>query len=383
MHRQHPNSQPSASQRDFVFTNWPERSIETNKLRNPMKSLRLLSAMVCLALALPAFAQDIHFSQFYLSPVNLNPALTGVMNCNIRIAANYRNQLSSILRSDSYNTYSVSYDQKIPVGRYDYFGFGAVFWGDQAGSANFSTLTGKAAFSYSKRIAGNRSSSHYLVAGVEAGVAQRSLDFLNLRWGLQHDGQGGFDPTLPSGEGQVPWNDNVLFADLGAGLLWFSVWDNGANFYAGAAFHHLNRANQALEEGAEDLVFTRFTGHAGGEVPLSDRIGLAPGIITMFQGPSFQVNGGTSLKFMLGNQRTEVFHIGLWGRLARQQESGLLADAVIISSRFDYRSFTIGFSYDINTSKLAQASNAQGAFEFALMYQICGKENRGVYCPNF
>ena len=30
-----------------------------------------------------AKAQDIHFSQFYLSPLNLNPAMTGVMNCNI------------------------------------------------------------------------------------------------------------------------------------------------------------------------------------------------------------------------------------------------------------------------------------------------------------
>ena len=74
-------------------------------------------------------AQDIHFSQFYMSPLNLNPALTGVMNCNVRLVANYRNQWASVLKSNAFKTYSVSYDQRIPVGRYDYFGVGGSFWG--------------------------------------------------------------------------------------------------------------------------------------------------------------------------------------------------------------------------------------------------------------
>ena len=45
--------------------------------------------------------------------------------------------------------------------------------------------------------------------------------------------------------------------------------------------------------------------------------------------------------------------------------------------------FNIGFSYDINTSTLRTASNGNGAFEFSLVYKICGPERRGVYCPNF
>lgn len=69
-------------------------------------------------------AQDIHFSQFYMAPLFLNPAMTGVMNCNHRVIANYRNQWASILRSNAYNTYNVSYDNKMPVGRYDYLGVG-------------------------------------------------------------------------------------------------------------------------------------------------------------------------------------------------------------------------------------------------------------------
>lgn len=341
---------------------------------------------VCLFMlgAFSLSAQDIHFSQFYLSPLNLNPALTGVMNCNVRLTANYRNQWASVLRSNSYNTYSVSYDQRIPVGRYDYFGVGGTFWGDRAGEADFSTLTGKLSFSYSKKMGGYRDQAQYLVVGAEGGVAQRSIDFLNLRWGTQHDGEGGFDPNLDSQESRFD-RDNFIFADLAAGLLWFMVFDENNNLYLGGAFHHLNRSNQSFSSEEEDLLYSRFTVHAGGEFMLGDRSGLVPGVIVMSQGPSFQVNAGTSLKFLLGKTRRnyQAFHLGLWTRISNKIETGVLNDAVILSTRFDYNNFNLGFSYDINVSPLQPASNNNGGFEFALVYQICGPEKRNVYCPNF
>ncbi|MBI5914879.1 MAG: PorP/SprF family type IX secretion system membrane protein [Bacteroidetes bacterium] len=331
-------------------------------------------------------AQDIHFSQFYLSPLNLNPAMTGLMNCNIRLTANYRNQWASVLKSNAYSTYNVSYDQKIPVGRYDYFGVGGTFWGDQAGEANFETVTGKISGSYSKRMAGSRKEAHYLVVGAEVGLAQRSIDFLKLRWGTQHDGQGGFCNGCPSLEENI--QDNFLFADASAGLLWFSVFDENNNFYAGAAYSHLNRANQSFWSGEKDFLYSRFTVHAGGEFELAPRFGLVPGVIVMKQGPSFQVNSGTSFKFLLGSGRGnfsnyQAFHLGTWVRISNKVQTGILTDAVILSTRFDYNQFTLGFSYDVNVSALKPASNRNGAFEFALAYKFCGNERRGVYCPNF
>jgi len=342
---------------------------------------------VCLFVlgALSLSAQDIHFSQFYLSPLNLNPAMTGVMNCNIRFVTNYRNQWASVLKSNAYSTYSVSYDQRVPVGRYDYFGFGGTFWGDRAGEASFATMTGKLSLSYSKRMSGGRNDAQYLVVGAEAGAAQRSIDFLKLRWGTQHDGQGGFDPELDSMEEPTFDRDNFIFSDLAAGLLWFSVFDKNNSLYLGGAFHHLNRANQSFSSSDEDLLFSRFTVHAGGEFLLGNRFGLLPGVIVMSQGPSFQVNAGTSFKFLLGNSRynDQSFQLGLWTRISNKIETGVLNDAAIISSRFDYNNFSLGFSYDINISPLRAASNAYGGFEFALIYKICKPERRGVYCPGF
>lgn len=350
-----------------------------------MKSLTsLVATALFLLTALSLSAQDIHFSQFYLSPLNLNPAMTGVMNCNVRLTANYRNQWASVLRSNAYNTYSVSYDQKIAVGRYDHFGIGGTFWGDRAGEANFSTLTGKLSLSYSKKMSGGRNNGNYLVVGAEGGAAQRSIDFLKLRWGTQHDGLGGFDGNLDNQE--TGFNrDNFIFADLAAGLLWFSVFDKDNSLYFGGAFHHLNRADQSFSEGAEDLLYSRITAHAGGEFKMSERFGLLPGVIVMSQGPSFQVNAGTSFRFLLGSgsDAAQSFQFGLWSRISNRVESGVLTDAAIISTRFDYDNFSLGFSYDINVSPLRPASNANGGFEFALVYKVCGPQRKGVYCPNF
>lgn len=349
-----------------------------------LRQLTLLSAFVAMVFSLGA--QDIHFSQFYLSPLNLNPAMTGVMNCNVRIAANYRNQWASVLRSNSFRTYSVSYDQRIPVGRSDFFGVGGTFWADRAGSADFATVTGKLSGAYSKKMGGTRNYGHYLVVGAEAGVAQRSLDFLKLRWGLQHDGSGGFDETASSGEENNFDRTEFTFAELGAGLLWFMTFDKNNNLYLGGAFHHLNRADQSFSSESTDLLYSRITAHAGGEFMVSNRFGLVPGVIMMSQGPSFQVNAGTSFKFLLGTGRStgsQSFQFGLWTRVSNKIESGVLNDAIIANTRFDFDNFTLGFSYDINVSPLKTASNGNGSFELALQYKICGPARRGVYCPSF
>lgn len=335
-------------------------------------------------------AQDIHFSQFYLSPLNLNPAMTGVMSCSHRLTVNYRNQWASVLKSNAYNTYSVGYDARIPVGRYDNFGIGASFWGDQAGELSFSTMEARLHAAYSKRLSGNRKKANYLVAGVEAGAAQRSIDFLAARWGTQNDG-GVFNPNLPSQE-EFDYN-NFLFADVSAGLLWYGIVDENTNYYVGAAFSHLNRANQSFNDGNEDdeafeAYYSKITVHAGADWLLGDRLALLPGIVVLSQGPSLEVNGGTSVKFKLGNTSsrggsTQAFHVGAWARVSNFLDQGVWMDAVVLSTRFDFNEFTLGFSYDVNVSNLQPASNSNGAYELSLIYKVCNPDRRGVFCPDF
>jgi len=349
-----------------------------NKLR-----LSLIAALALLTSV--AMAQDIHFSQFYMSPLTLNPAMTGVMNCNTRFVANYRNQWSPVIPGNAYNTYSVSYDQKVPVGRYDNFGFGVNLWGDVAGQLNFQTLTAKLTGAYARRVGGTRKKANYIVAGAELGLSQRSVDFLRAQWPSQAGSDGLFDPTLDPGENFDNIDDNFLFGDVGLGLLWFSVLGDRTNYYLGVSYSHLNQANLSFYDDEVVAYFSKVTAHAGGEFELgTSDVSLLPGIVAFFQGPSMEINGGTSVRFHFGSAYDEQsFQLGAWFRVANHYEKALTADALILSTRFDFDQFGIGFSYDINVSSLRQASNSNGSFEFSLVYLLCGPQNRGVYCPKF
>ena len=359
-----------------------------------MRNLYLITLFALVLGSGSVLAQDIHFSQFYQAPLHLNPAMTGVMECTQRLTANYRNQWSSVI-SNEFQTYSASYDMKIPTAQYDYFGVGLSLWGDQAGSGRFATYQARLSGSYSKYMGGGRSESHYLVVGADAALSQRSLNIAKLQWGTQHDGFGEHDPFAPSLESFS--QDQFLYADMSVGLLWFSRLDDNLNFYIGGAAGHINRPKQSFFDNNDVKLYTKYTIHAGGELGLNDNISFLPGAVVFFQGPSFQVNAGTSARFYLNgsSNSSESFQIGAWTRLVNNYEWGISdtgletegtklgADAIIISARFDYGHYGIGFSYDVNVSDLKTASNSRGSFEFSLIYNICGNESRRVYCPKF
>jgi type IX secretion system PorP/SprF family membrane protein len=272
----------------------------------------------------------------------------------------------------------------MPVGRYDYFGFGANVWGDVAGALDFGTLTLKLSGSYARRVGGDRRKSHYLVLGAEAGASQRSIDYTNQQWPSQVN-NGEHDPTIDPGEGNLP--DNFLFGDVGVGLLWFSILDKKTNFYIGGAFNHLNQANLSFyrEDGdAVEKYYSKAVLHAGGQFPMGDGdVSLVPGAVFFNQGPSLEINAGNSFRFNMDGNNDQSFQVGAWIRLARHFEKPLLTDAIILSTRFDVSNWGIGFSYDINVSSLSQESRGNGGFEFSMIYLVCGPQSRGVYCPKF
>ena len=353
-----------------------------------MRMKHLLSTLMIVLSIGGITAQDIHFSQFYQSPLNLNPAMTGVMNCSQRIVGNYRNQWASVLGSNAYNTYSVSYDRKMAVGQTDYFGVGGTLWADIAGASRFGTRQAKLSFSFSKKIAGSRNNSHYIVAGAEGGMTQRRVSEGDLRWPSQVSG-GVFEPSAGSAE---PIQDNnFLYPDLSGGLLWFANIDKNS-FYAGAAMHHLNQPNVSFL-GNEESLFTRLTVHAGGELSMTKKLSVLPNVIFLDQGPHMEINAGASLRMAIDAGATNQYlQFGLWYRLGQQVAStgvpgdfttSLHSDAIILATRFETGNYGVGFSYDYNISELATGSTANGSFELSVVYLFCGNESRGVYCPTF
>src|SRR4030095_2054572 len=85
-------------------------------------------------------AQDLHFSQFFNSPLLTNPANTGfIPDADYRLGANYRNQWANI--PIPYKTMSIWGDAQVFRNRFEtgWVGLGGVILRDVAGSGNLTS----------------------------------------------------------------------------------------------------------------------------------------------------------------------------------------------------------------------------------------------------
>jgi type IX secretion system PorP/SprF family membrane protein len=349
------------------------------KLRNIFKL-----SVLALFTSFSAEAQDVHFSQFAVSNLTMNPATTGVMSCNMRASAIYRNQWGSVMGSNAFNTFGFGIEGKFNSGRHDYWGAGMSFWADKAGASNFSSVQASFSSSYLKKIGGRRSNEHYLVAGGQIGFNQRSLSLDKLRWGENWNGTG-FDGSLSSNE--TLFNTSTTVADVNVGLLWFSALDrkNKNNVYGGFALHHITGGNLSFTKQQTEPLYTKLTIHGGGEVRLDRRLALVPGAALYFQGASTMINAGTSIKFDFSKRSSssQAFTVGAFLRTTNKLESGMSPESIIMLVRTRYSSHHFGFSYDINISPLVVATGGNGAFELSYVYTMCGQRGRRLGCPTF
>lgn len=352
------------------------------------KVLTHILFLLAILLTVDMYGQDIHFSQFYMSPLNLNPSMAGLINGSQRVIVNYRNQWAPAIGSASYNTYSASYDRRLPVGQDDYFGIGGTLWNDVAGDTKFGSSQAKLSISFSKKIGGSKKKSHYISVGAEGGFTQRRVRTGDLRWLTQVDlNTAEFCPGC--GTPDVIPNNNFFFGDLSGGIMWFSNLGDRTNIYAGAAMHHLNEPNVSFFDVVDNL-YTRKTFHAGGEYPLNSKLSIKPNAIYMIQGPHKELNAGASMRFKAKGSGTvarngagRFFELGGWYRVGSKAQGGINSDAIILAARFDVDQYGIGLSYDYNISGLAQAAPGNGSFELSLIYLFNDNLSRGVFCPVF
>ena len=173
-------------------------------------------------------AQDPVFSQFYSTPLLLNPAFAGTTFAP-RIAASYRNEWPTATDVGvAYSTYAVSYEQFVEQAN---SGIGLMVLSDDAGDGLLKMTNFMASYAY--RIAVN--DDLQIKLGVEAGFRQYALDWDKLVFLDQiHPIEG---PVLPSSEIQPDALSNTIF-DAGAGLLVFS-----SQFYGVISLHPLTTPN--------------------------------------------------------------------------------------------------------------------------------------------
>jgi len=334
----------------------------------------IILVIIQLPVMYECFGQDIHFSQFNNSPLNLNPANTGFFLGTTRVVLNHRNQWSSV--TIPYSTFSAGVDMQVFKRKFfqDIFGAGITLNRDKAGDSEFGTTQANLSFSYIKAL--NRKNNHFVSVGIQTGMAQRSVNYTRLVFDNQYNGDL-YDPNLFHGE-QFS-RESFWFADISGGLHWYYQAENRLHFNAGIGGFHLNTPKQSLLNDGDVKLDSKFILYGNNQSELNDKMDLLPGFFLAFQGPYTEVVYGSQIKF-IRNKNTNFYSAINAGIYIRHN------DAVIAVLGLDHRKISVGLSYDINFSGLKAASNYMGGFEISGIYifnKTRQQKIKEVPCPIF
>ena len=305
-----------------------------------------------MALGTEGRAQDAHFSMFHMMPLQLNPAMTGFFDGDVRVGAIYRNQwFTTGSTGTKYETYGGYVDGDVRVGKRkeDYIGIGGSFIRDVAGDQALTTSDAIVSVAYSKAF-GYRT-KHSLALGLEG-------EFMSK----QFSGNGAvFAGGIPENIGK----SNIAI-DATVGLRYNVEFQKRVSMYLGFAYAHVSGAKERFVNNDAQKLNSKIVVHGGALIGLNNKFNLIPNILFEMQGAALEANVGACGQLIFGEPYKSVnsFSFGLNARFARP-EGG---DAIIPNVKLDYHHVIIGVAYDINVSNLKRVTNTVGAIEVGVAY---------------
>jgi len=292
---------------------------------------------------------DPHFSQYYMYPSYLNPALTGVFDGDYRVTGIYRSQWGNI--TSPFSTPGVAAD----FSGNKSLNYGVSLLQQSAGDGGYNYLTAYGNVAYTGIRLGALGNQR-IVFGLQAGMIQRRFNPSKLSWGDQWNPITGYNPSNPTAE--FLSRTSATAFDAGAGVLYYDAQSGKkVNFYGGFSAAHLNMPDDKFSENGSEKLPMRFTIHAGARIVISETFSLTPNALYMKQGSA-----------------TETM-IGAYGQLKAPMKTDFLFgvnyrinDAIAPYVGFNYKEFTLGASYDINSSDLSKMQKGASSFEISLSF---------------
>jgi type IX secretion system PorP/SprF family membrane protein len=331
---------------------------------------KFLAIIVLVSSATSLLAQDPHFSQFFSSPLTLNPAFTGKFDGTWRLAANHRDQWPSIPKA--YVTTSGSVDfgilrNKLPKG--DVLGVGISGLSDQSADAALKLNYGSVSISYHKAL--DEDGYNTIGAGFQGTYSSSILDRNKLTFEDQLTQNGFTNPT------QEVFNNGTSqnYFDINAGILYSGSSNGSNNYYLGFSMYHINRPSLSFIDKTWTLA-SRMTVHGGGSFPIGNNLSVFTSAIYQMQNKASELVLGGALSFLANGDESDPtsVYVGSWMRLN---------DAIIPYVGLEFKGLRIGASYDINTSGLKAATASRGGSEFSLIYIHRPAQVQGIPCPRF
>ncbi|KAA5533263.1 type IX secretion system membrane protein PorP/SprF [Taibaiella lutea] len=345
----------------------------------------LLSALAMAGISLGTSAQDVHFTQYFTSPLTLNPAQTGLTQNDWRASANFRTQWYTV-SDNPYVSGTISFDMpllrgKLPEG--DALGIGVLGLYDKSGTGGLQNTTLGISLAYHKSFGMDK--QHTVSLGVQGFMVQKSIQFDKLIFGDQ------FDATMPEGylkgsSAEQFGNADLTYPDFNVGLMYSGRVAENATMYGGVAFYHLTRPEEKFLNSAGSTgvkINSRLSAHLGGSFDLNENTVMYLSAMYQKQGPASEFLMGGAVGFVMNPghdefTRNTVFYLGGWYRYG---------DAIAPYVGFEWSRMKIGFSYDVTMSSAQNMTSGQGAYEVSLIYNgVINKITHKKYnfaCPKF
>lgn len=346
-----------------------------------MKHLGKIGCLVfaTLLLATAATAQDLHFSQFFNSPLTTNPANTGfIPDANYRVGLNYRSQWTSV--PAPYTTYSVFGDAQLLRDRwyYGWLGVGGVLLQDEAGGGSLTSTKMYASIAYHQLLGDNS----LLTLGFNGGLAVKRIDVAKLTFPSQFDDSYGnwfFDRSLPSGENFS--SSSATYFDLQTGMNYAYFPTDNIYLNLGFSVQHLNTPRETFLVHGDNQIARRYIGFLNASIKVATNVIINPNAYYTTQvGAVESVFGGWAAYNLSGEGGDYQLLGGVYYRWK---------DAVIPLVGYELKQWRLMFTYDITTSSFNAADNRRGAYELSLVYLGLYRKSNGNYnkktylCPHF
>jgi type IX secretion system PorP/SprF family membrane protein len=317
----------------------------------------------------PSRSQDIHFSQFWETPLLRNPSLAGLFEGDWRVQAIYRDQWNTL--TNAYRTGSLNMENKIAIGGGDDFltvGIQSFF--DRAGTIGWTTTQFLPAINYHKSL--SQEKNRYLSLGAMGGWVQRRFDPTKMTTNTTYE---------TGGTGENIANTSFGYVDGSVGLSYNAqIRDNPAdNFYIGLAYHHFNRPQQSYYyRNANIELNAKWVLSAGMKWSLNEQAFVTLLADHSRQGTFEQTVAGALYGIRLGTDPEQSTHTIQAGAFLRINE------ALIPVIKLDIGNVTASFSYDVTISNLTPFNQGRGGFEAGLVYRWY-KPNTvsDARCPRF
>jgi type IX secretion system PorP/SprF family membrane protein len=322
-------------------------TIKTTTMRNFFRASCFLVVM-CITGAVKAQV-DPHFSQYYVYPAWLNPALTGAFDGEYRISGIYRNQWGNI--SSPFSTPGLAVDFTTDKN----INFGVSVLNQKAGNGgyNYTTAYGNIAYTGVKFGANQ---TKRVVFGIQAGMIQRRFDRNKLTFGDQWNPITGYNPGNPSTD--ILTRTSASAFDAGAGVMYFDAEPGKkSNLFGGFAVSHLTKPTDQFSAKGDAKLPMRFTAHAGIRFTISEVFSLTPNLLYVKQGSATEKMAGAYATYK-ATPGVDVM-LGVNYRVD---------DAISPFLGFTYKNMVLGASYDINSSDLGKVANGSNSFEISLSF---------------